>query len=87
MAVLIDKASTELVIPVSPTVVHRTIEYRGENMWEVQGWSLSFSSAFAAMSALREDIERDARHPTRIDIRWRGVPANFTPPVTGTALV
>ena len=87
MTVLIDAASTELVIPVQPTIVHRVIEYRGENRWEVRGWSLSFSSAFAAMQALREEFESEARFPVRIEIRWKGVPSGFVAPTTGTALV
>lgn len=86
MSVLTDVASTELVIPFQPTVVHRTVECQGANSWVVRGWSLSFTSAFAAMQALREEVEREARHPVRIEIRWKGVPATFVPPQTGTSL-
>jgi hypothetical protein len=86
VSVLAEATSTELVIPVPAVIVHRTVERMAENVWVVTGWSAQFSAAFAAVMALRDEVERTAAHPVRIVIRWRGVPPNWTPPSTGTEI-
>ncbi len=86
MSVLTEFTTTELVVPISPTTVHRVVERLSDEVWYVRGWNRQFSTAFAAMTAIREEIERDARHPVRVQIQWKSVDAKFVPPTTGTAL-
>lgn len=87
MPVLTEVVSSELVVPMPPATVHRTVEYRGENRWFVQGMGHEFSSAFAALMALREAaIGPVARDPITVLIHWQNVPRDWKPPSTGTTL-
>jgi predicted phosphoribosyltransferase len=86
LSVLTEATSVELVVPITPTTVHRVVERLSENVWYVRGWSAQFSSAFAAMQEIRNDVEQTARHPVRIQIQWKAVDAKFIPPTTGTTL-
>ena len=86
MSVLTEVTSVELVVPITPTTVHRVVERLSEEAWYVRGWTMQFSTAFAALMAVREDVEREARHPVRISIQWKGVTAGWKPPSTGEGL-
>ena len=84
--VLTTVTTTEWVIPVDPSTVLATVEYLGENRWQVRGSPQLFATSLAALMHVREDVKRWARHPVRIDIRWLNMPSTMTPPTTGTSL-
>ena len=86
MSVLTEVSSVEMVIPVPPSTQHRTVDMVADNAWVVTGWSSQFSTALSAMHAIREEVERNAKYPVRVHIRWRGVPSGWIAPTTGGVL-
>ena len=86
MSVLTEVSSVEMVIPVPPSTQHRTVDMIADNAWVVTGWDVHFLTALDAMHSIREEVERNANHPVRVHIRWRGVPAGWIAPTTGGVL-
>lgn len=84
MSVLVEVESVELVIPVSPSIVHRTVDCHAPNRWAALG--SEFATALGALLAVRGEVEQTARHPVEIRIRWRGVAPNWVPPTTASGL-
>jgi hypothetical protein len=87
VSVLSTVTTEELVLPVSPIRMFRTVERRGEGHFAVVGWTAHFSTALDALLAIREDVERTAgQYPVKVVIEWKGIPSGMLAPSTGTTL-